>query len=89
MEQRYCFNVKSSDKLYNTFVTKKVQNIEKDSEQISLKIGKLIGTSKSGDKFKYDAKLDLKDVLNNGKSSSKQIQLSEEYCTFNSGSGDR
>lgn len=89
MEQLYCFNVKSSDKLYNTFVTKKVQNIEKDSEQISLKIGKLIGTSKSGDNFKYDAKLDLKDVLNNGKSSSKQIQLSEEYCTFNSGSGDR
>lgn len=56
-----------------------MQNIEKDSEQ----------TSKSGDNFKYDAKLDLKDVLNNGKSSSKQIQLSEEYCTFNSGSGDR
>lgn len=79
MEQLYCFNVKSSDKLYNTFVTKKVQNIEKDSEQ----------TSKSGDNFKYDAKLDLKDVLNNGKSSSKQIQLSEEYCTFNSESGDR
>ena len=53
------------------FCTKSLQNSEKYSEQISLKTEKVIGSSKNGDNFNYDAKLDLEDLVNNGKSSTK------------------
>ena len=68
MEQRCYFNIRSSDKRYGIFLSKRVQNNETDLTFIYFKIEKVVGRSKSGDNCSYNRVLELKDFLNNNNS---------------------
>ena len=53
VEKLCYFNVKSSDKLSQSFLIKRRKSLEKDSEQIYFQIEKVISRSKNADNFNY------------------------------------